>query len=374
MDFSLIYCTYICQSYFYYIIGFLDRIAGYDCACEPGWGGKNCSVELIGCHEVVCLNGGSCSPWLVGENDHKANCTCLSGFEGLRCQSRTTFSFNGKSYIKVPSNRQVDIACILSWHLHTYSSKLLFRLEGYELQLKFRTTLGNGLVAIGQGNTHFSLQLRNGRLNLHSNLISKFEGILIGERLNNTEWQKVHVAVNSSHLTLGVNDLLQATQPINPSGDNDTIFFNTFLGGIVRDQQILANNVPSFTGCIQDIIVNDVKITEEAFKDTSGSGVEQKNTRPGCPREEQCAPNPCQNEGICTDLWSEYRCSCPRPSLGSSCQYSKRSDFILRPHEEFTLTLKRLLQITPEEHSASRTRRGVLPSWTLRTPLRTARE
>jgi len=117
--------------------------------------------------------------------------------------------------------------------------------------MRFRTTLGNGLVAIGQGNTHFSLQLRDGKLNLHSNLISKFDGILIGEGLNDTRWQKVYVAVNTSHLTLGVNDRLQAQEPINPAGENDTVFFNTFLGGIVRDQQILANNAPSFTGCIQ---------------------------------------------------------------------------------------------------------------------------
>ncbi len=26
-----------------------DRIADYDCACEPGYGGKNCSVLLTGC-------------------------------------------------------------------------------------------------------------------------------------------------------------------------------------------------------------------------------------------------------------------------------------------------------------------------------------
>ena len=75
--------------------------------------------------------------------------------------------------------------------------------------MKFRTTLGNGLVAIGQGNTHFSLQLRGGKLHLHSNLISKFEGLTIGERLHDTEWQKVYVAVNSSTLTLGLNDRLQ---------------------------------------------------------------------------------------------------------------------------------------------------------------------
>ena len=39
----------------------LDRIADYECECEAGWGGKNCSVELTGCNEVVCLNSGTCS-------------------------------------------------------------------------------------------------------------------------------------------------------------------------------------------------------------------------------------------------------------------------------------------------------------------------
>lgn len=257
-------------------------------------------MALIGCNDVVCLNGGTCTPRLLGETDHRADCSCTAGYDGQRCQSRTTFSLSGNSYIKVPSNRP----------------------EGYELHMKFRTTLGNGLVAIGQGNTLFSLQLTNGKLNLHSNLISKFEGISIGENLNNTEWQKVYVAVNTTHLTLGVNDRLQATQPINPTGDNDTVFYNTFLGGIVRDQQILANNAPSFTGCIQDITVDNMRITEEDFKPGGVRGVEQVNTVPGCPRNEQCEPNPCKNSGFCTDLWNSYQCTCHRPFLGPSCQFN----------------------------------------------------
>jgi len=82
-----------------------DLVADYECSCEPGFGGKNCSVALTGCQEVVCLNGGTCTPWLVGEDDHRANCSCTNGFDGLRCQSRTTFALNGHSYIKVPSAR-----------------------------------------------------------------------------------------------------------------------------------------------------------------------------------------------------------------------------------------------------------------------------
>ena len=268
--------------------------------CEDGWGGKNCSVALIGCNQNRCQNGGNCVPWLVGEDDHRYNCTCLPGFDGQFCQHRTTFSLSGDSYIKVPSTRA----------------------EGYELHMKFRTTLGNGLLAIGQANTLFRLQLLNGKLNLYSNLVSRYDGITIGENLNNTEWQKVYVAVNATHLTLGVNDRLQNNEPINPNGDSDTVFYNTYFGGIDSDQKILARNAPNFTGCMQDIIVDGMKITEEDFLEGGERDVEEVNTSPDCIRKEQCKPNPCHNNGICKDLWNSFQCTCHRPFLGPSCEFN----------------------------------------------------
>ena len=156
---------------------YTDRVNDYNCSCEEGWGGKNCSVELTGCRETICLNNGTCTPWLVGETDHRADCACEPGYTGQRCQNETTFSMKGNSYIKVPSINGGDNG----------------QGEGYELTMRFRTTLGDGLVAIGQleGDSYFRLRLQNGRLNLHSNLISKEDGLKLGENLNNTNWQKV---------------------------------------------------------------------------------------------------------------------------------------------------------------------------------------
>ena len=41
-----------------------------------------------------------------------------------------------------------------------------------------------------------------------------------------------------------------------------------------------------------------------------------------CADIDDCAPNPCQNGGNCTDLWRNYKCFCHRPYLGPSCQYN----------------------------------------------------
>ena len=120
---------------------FPDKVADYECVCGKEFGGKNCSVLLTGCQTVDCLNEGTCTPWLLGESDHRANCSCTEGFDGDRCQIQTTFSFKGDSFITVQSDRQ----------------------EGYELSFRFRTTLSNGVVAIGQGSSFFTLKLHEGK-------------------------------------------------------------------------------------------------------------------------------------------------------------------------------------------------------------------
>ena len=287
-------------------------VADYQCVCKDGFGGKNCSVPLIGCEEVTCLNGGTCQPWLIGEDDHRGNCSCMPGFDGDVCQITTTFSFKGDSHVSVDSNRT----------------------EGFELSLRFRTTLYNGLVAVGHSPSFFRLALFNGRLNLHSSMLNNFEGIFIGENLNDTNWQKVYVSFNISHLTIGLNDRLQALHPINPETGSHTAFRQNYFGGVLNDQTVnlLVESTPGFVGCMQDITVNGIKVTEEDVRVMDTEEVESNqptqnvireyNTEKGCYRKDQCKPNPCKNEGTCTDLWRNYKCYCHRPFLGPSCQYN----------------------------------------------------
>lgn len=50
----------------------------------------------------------------------------------------------------------------------------------------------------------------------------------------------------------------------------------------------------------------------------------------GCPREKKCDPNPCHSGGHCTDLWRDFSCTCERPYLGHTCQYSKLILFLVQ--------------------------------------------
>lgn len=144
-------------------------------------------------------------------------------------------SLNGKSYVIVNTARD----------------------EGYDIQFRFRTTLANGLLAIGKGSTYYILELVNGKLNLRSSLLNKWEGVFIGTGLNNSYWQKVFVAINATHLVLSANDE-QTIYPITfneASNTTHTSFPTTYVGNTTHLWN-LARNRQSFIGCIQDVVIN----------------------------------------------------------------------------------------------------------------------
>ena len=254
--------------------------------------------------DVTCYNGGTCVPWLVGEDDHRGNCTCASGFDGQYCQLTTTFSFKGGSYVSVVSGRN----------------------EGFALTFRFRTTISNGLMAMGALPSYFQLKLVAGRLNLHSPMLSMYEGIYIGENLSDTKWHKVDVAFNISHLTIGLDDRNQAIHLINPGSSNDTSFKRNYLGGAPEDEdlKLIRSGISDFIGCMQDISVNGVKVRDDYVRISGpkSQGISEHNTEKGCIRKDQCIPDPCKNGGQCEDLWRNYKCKCTRPFLGPSCQYN----------------------------------------------------
>ncbi|KAJ0180839.1 hypothetical protein K1T71_002924 [Dendrolimus kikuchii] len=281
----------------------VDGRASYQCVCEPGWGGRNCSVVLEGCRGEPCKNHGTCQAWLRDETEHRFNCTCAPGYYGTTCE-------------KVP--------------LRT----------GYDISFRFKTTLDSGPLAMGRGFTYFLLELSKGRLNLHSSLLNKWEGVFIGSNLNDSNWQKVFVTINSSHLVLAANEE-QTIYPISqmePFNSSVTSFPTTRLGTAGPSFATLIHGPNFFVGCFQDVVVNGQWVLPEDtnstyIEDTTPADSEEREEGTGaravlkevlasCPRTPQCEPNPCQSGGVCDDHWTSFLCSCPRPYLGDTCQYN----------------------------------------------------
>lgn len=145
-------------------------------------------------------------------------------------------SLNGSSYVLVNTTRD----------------------EGYDIQFRFRTTLPNGLLAIGKGSTFYILELVNGKLNLHSSLLNKWEGVFIGSKLNDSTWQKVFVAINATHLVLSANEE-QTIYPISlneGSNSNHTSFPMTYVGGTTNYLRRLTHGPAFFVGCTEDVVIN----------------------------------------------------------------------------------------------------------------------
>ncbi|XP_045483741.1 protein crumbs isoform X3 [Harmonia axyridis] len=276
----------------------IDKRADYYCSCEQNYGGKNCSVELVGCTNNPCMNNGTCKPFLYNETEHKFNCSCDNGFYGPTCEKVTTMSLSKNSQIMVNTSRE----------------------EGYDIQFRFKTTLGDGLLAIGKGFTYYILELSKGRLNLHSSLLNKWEGAFVGSNLNNSEWQRVFVAINSTHLVLSANDeqtinVINFNENLNSSS---TTFPITYIGGIPNNLRKLTHSQPFLVGCIEDVLINGEWILPEE----DNVNISFMEVDKGCQRTPQCNPNPCKSGGHCTDKWREFSCTCERPYLGNTCQYN----------------------------------------------------
>ncbi|XP_022824369.1 protein crumbs-like [Spodoptera litura] len=230
-----------------------DGRASYYCLCSKGWGGQNCSVVLEGCRDQPCRNNGTCHPWLHDETEHRFNCSCNHGHYGTTCEKITTMSLEKSSYAEVNTTRE----------------------EGYDISFRFKTTLANGLLAMGRGLTYFFLELSNGRLNLHSSLLNKWEGVFIGSNLNDSQWQKVFVTINTTHLVLAANEE-QTIYPINQNeafNSSVTSFPSTRLGTYGSSYATLTHGPNFFVGCFQDVVVNGQwLLPEDAEPGEAGPG------------------------------------------------------------------------------------------------------
>lgn len=261
-----------------------DAVAGYHCWCPEDWGGQNCSVQLTGCQGQPCPPATICTPTFESEV-HGYTCHCLPGTHGPLCGQNTTFSVvAGKPlHASVPTGGLLDLA------------------------LRFRTTLPTGPLA-RRTDAQEVLELALVGTVLQATLWRFGSAVLVLQLpdlpLSDGHWHHAEVTLRLRVLELRLwhkdclPQLCVTSGPVAPSPADSIGVISVQLGG------------SDFAGCLQDVHVDGHLLLPEDFDGP---------VLLGCDRHEQCQAAPCAHGGVCEDLWTHFRCSCPRPYLGPTC-------------------------------------------------------
>ncbi|XP_069465563.1 protein crumbs homolog 1-like isoform X2 [Ambystoma mexicanum] len=291
-----------------------DGVDDYVCSCPPAdaegvlWGGKNCSVRLIGCQQHFCTNNATCSP-IYEEGTHSHLCQCPAGFYDELCSTPTTFSFTANGYLiyDLPSGNRTKRQVVNG---------------AFSISLRFRTTLPD-LLLLYQGDEveFFYLEIYKGLM--HAMIRrngTETHLLMVAHRVDDGQWHQAEVTwedffrVTLGHEGCG-NGTCTKDHPLNGDWSSPESFNRVYIGGL-QEGPFLNNTMSqqNFTGCMEDVRINSRTILPHNL--TRGTSHQMSI---GCNKTEWCKPNPCSHEGRCIDLWTSYGCDCVRPYEGPMC-------------------------------------------------------
>ncbi|XP_061441668.1 cubilin [Rhineura floridana] len=105
----------------------LATVSGYNCVCDPGWTGANCTENIDECSSNPCQHGGSCTDAVNGYS-----CECTNSWTGPQCQtpqqacggwlSGLSGSFR---YPNNPGTERYNQQVSCSWVIQTAYDKIL---------------------------------------------------------------------------------------------------------------------------------------------------------------------------------------------------------------------------------------------------------
>lgn len=296
-----------------------DLVADYSCKCavtgpsQPQYAGKNCTFELTSCQGNLCQNGATCRPYLIDEATAQQDyeCLCTHGYTGKYCNVSTTMSFDiSGSYIKQD----------------------LTDLSNVSLSFRFRTTLKNSILfawtGSGESGLFLTFELKDGSLllqfhDVYANDGQEIKTINGASAFNDGHWHQVDlektdavkVKVTSPNCVSDISCMINTNFQVYA---NDTPTTDIRFGTVADSVSVnsTASETP-FVGCMQDVTVVGNKLV------LSAASPDFFLIAHGCPRVEQCSPDPCNGKGVCIDLWNKYECDCRRPYLGTNCEFGK---------------------------------------------------
>ena len=191
----------------------------------------------------------------------------------------------------------------------------------FTASLQFRTLIKEGLlISFIAPKLKLHLLLSNSVLVFDVTSIHGYKTELrLGSNLDDGEWHKLTASLAGSEIRLALDGQVK-TKPVNYTllimGSPNKPRPKIFLGKESRRE----TTVLGFVGCILDLKIQNREIT---LKDLSKSRNVQSAVMRSCRLDNYCDPNPCKNEGRCSQDWKQFYCNCDHTHYeGQICEMS----------------------------------------------------
>ncbi|VDK78277.1 unnamed protein product [Litomosoides sigmodontis] len=282
------------------------------CVCDTSWTGPKCDQQIKECQDLSCSQHQICrtEPTSTGAITF---CGCAPGLTGIDCTTNTAVTFHDTSFFLHQSSNNV----IGSPH------------SDYSLKVTFRTTVDDTHILLAEdilSQMQFALHIQDGYL--YGNFAGFVYRKLLPFAVNDDHWYTVLFSNTNKIVLLEIREGDFVLSRVKMKERKNMGIFWTRIGKGRGD---------GFRGCIRDLFINEEFI--DVLKSANVFGVIK-----GCQRSKLCSPNPCQNNGICTDQWDEFRCECKKPFLPPYC--TQQTDEVTFGYDN----LKSRLEIDAEQN------------------------
>ncbi|XP_028818098.1 protein crumbs homolog 1-like isoform X2 [Denticeps clupeoides] len=250
------------------------------------------------CQDNACQNGGECvNLWQTYQ------CRCQRPYEGLNCSDEYITARFGNEDLESHAVFRVDNSDDE---------------DAVEVSMFLRTRKTGGLLLVlsNSSGQYLRAWLEQGRVKVQA---GGLESVQASASLSDGDVHFVRVTVTQGRLTLFQSGQSQGSVMVQQvrvqAGDA------VHVGGSAEAGRASSFG-GHFKGCVQDLQLNgrrlqffplDVPVRSYALEHMS-------HVTAGCPGDESCAKNPCQNGGACYSEWDGFSCSCPPNTSGLRCE------------------------------------------------------
>uniref|UniRef100_H3CQU2 Crumbs cell polarity complex component 1 n=1 Tax=Tetraodon nigroviridis TaxID=99883 RepID=H3CQU2_TETNG len=301
----------------------LEKLAGVAQGCS---GDDACAAE-------PCLNGGVCySMW------DDFICNCPPHTAGQRCQEVKWCELSPCPDATTCQPRSQGFECVSNATFRFESGVFRYRSSGRirrrlaSVSLSFRSRQPNATVLHAHKDAHhLTLSLLDSHLVME--LRAGTQGATLRSRapLSDGRWHRVELRLEEPALPASgwvmAADGEEESRSASAASAGELEFVtegaDVVLGGLGWEAGA------SFSGCLGPVEIgglllpfhlhSELKLPrpqEEAFTLASGGSAPRR----GCWGARVCAPDPCQNDGACEDLFDLHRCRCPPQWTGPVCR------------------------------------------------------